>query len=410
MKSTKPRRVFDTKEGKFCVLEIDTKKQVVVYNLRGSQSKFLSKITLEGFTALPSGLFLGRNGWGFSSGSKGYYLLEGLHQYTNQHKPIDLIVSLKRHKAFLKELALKTKIVISFNDARRLLAELGKLNREHNVELRESVASFLSTVLPMRIKVSPEKFGMYHPGELSELLGKSDIGEKLNEDDLKAFSAFFQKTFSAKIQGRKSLIKEYKIKFAKAGRKITERVYLEEVIVEFEERLKKKTRDEEGWQKFLKAKVFPFLTGYVDIVDKENIGVDENYPDFVLIDVYGFADIFEIKTHITPLLTYDPAHRNYFWKSEVSETISQLENYLDTLILNQAEFIKKLRRYRQLPVKVVKPRGYIVAGMSSEFRGRDREKMEEDFRRLGKSLKNIDFILYDELLANLKNIKSKLEK
>jgi len=31
-----------------------------------------------------------------------------------------------------------------------------------------------------------------------------------------------------------------------------------------------------------------------------------------------------------------------------------------------------------------------------------------DFRKLGSSLKNINFILYDELLENLKNLRSKL--
>lgn len=70
----------------------------------------------------------------------------------------------------------------------------------------------------------------------------------------------------------------------------------------------------------------------------------------------------------------------------------------------------KMKRKRGLPIKVMRPRGYIVAGMSSEFVGRGKEKMEEDFRRLGRSLKNIDFLLDDELLENLKNIKNKLDK
>jgi len=403
------RKVFD-KEGEFCVLEIDEKKQVTTYNIRAGQSRFLTKIVLEGFVGLPQGLFLNRDGYGFSGKSKGFFFLQVLREQTNTRKPLELKISNRRRAGDFRELQTKTLTTIPFQEARSLLTELGRLNRGHNDELRRTAASFLSTVLRGRLRIAGEKFGTYHPGELAELLSKKGVDKKLSEDDLRVFSGFFQKAFSAKILGRKKLIKEYRIKFAKASRKITERVYLEEVIREFEERLKRNTRDEEGWQIFLKEKVFPFLTGYVDLIDKENIGVDESYPDFVLIDVYGFADVFEIKTHVTSLLTYDAAHGNYYWRSEIAEAISQIENYLDALNLNQTEYVKKARRKRELAIKVIKPRGYIIAGMSSEFSGRDKEKMEEDFRRLSRSLKNIDFILYDELLANLRNIRSKLDE
>ncbi len=410
MPTSRIRKVFDTKEGKYCVLEIDSRKRLTTYHVRSGQSKFLSKVILLGFAGFPQGLFLNRDGYGFSGKSKGYFFLESLRQQTNPHKPLELVISERARTGSFKESQAKTRVVIPFREARHLLVELGRLNRGHNNELRETVASFLSTVLPSKMKISTNRFGAYHPGELAELLSKKDIDKKLNEEDLKTFSNFFQKAFSGQVRGRKSLIKEYRIKFAKAGRKITERVYLDEVVREFEEKLKRKTRDEEDWQKFLKGKVFPFLTGYVDIVDKENIGIDEKLPDFVLVDVYGFVDVFEIKTHITPILTLDADHGNYYWRSDIVEAISQLENYLDILSLNQAEYVKKLRRKRELAIKIIKPRGYIVAGMSSEFVGRDKEKMEEDFRRLGRSLKNIDFLLYDELLANLKNIRSKLEQ
>ena len=36
------------------------------------------------------------------------------------------------------------------------------------------------------------------------------------------------------------------------------------------------------------------------------------------------------------------------------------------------------------------------------------EKEMEDFRKLGTSLKNISFILYDELFERLKNLRAKL--
>ncbi len=408
-KKNESRKIYSEKDGKFLVQEINDRKKITTYYIRGDrQSKFLSKITLQGFVGLPPGLYLTKDGYGIKAQSKGYYFLEVLSSQINPNKPLDLIISSTGRGGF-KEFQHKTRIMLPFKETTKLLNELIVLNRAQNNEVRKAVASFLSSTLNKNINISQVKFGEYHGGELSVVLNKTKINTRLTAEDLKAFSDFFEKAFKARVRGTKQIVKDYKIKFAKESRKLTEKVYLADVINEFEQKFKRKTGDENDWQVFLKERVFPFLTGYVDIIDKENIGVDEKYPDFVLLDVYGFADVFEIKTHKTLLLVEDSSHGNYYWRGEVAEAISQLENYLDTLNLNKAGYIEKISRKRDLSIKIIKPRGYIVAGSSSEFYGKNKEKMEEDFRRLSKSLKNIDFILFDELLANLKNIKAKLE-
>ena len=55
-------------------------------------------------------------------------------------------------------------------------------------------------------------------------------------------------------------------------------------------------------------------------------------------------------------------------------------------------------------MKVVKPRAILITGHSEQL---DTEEKRDDFKVLRQSLKNIDIILYDELLEGLENQKNK---
>jgi len=105
------------------------------------------------------------------------------------------------------------------------------------------------------------------------------------------------------------------------------------------------------------------------------------------------------------LLAFDKSHDNYYWKPEVAQAISQIENYIDAVIRNASEYVRSVKRKKHVDIKVIRPRGYVVAGNSKQFKT---EKELEDYRKLGSSLKNINFILYDELLERLRNLRSKL--
>ena len=63
-------------------------------------------------------------------------------------------------------------------------------------------------------------------------------------------------------------------------------------------------------------------------------------PQGCAVDVYGFIDVFEIKRHDTGLLAFDQSHENYYWKPEVAQALSQIENYIDAVITNAAEYTK----------------------------------------------------------------------
>ena len=124
------------------------------------------------------------------------------------------------------------------------------------------------------------------------------------------------------------------------------------------------------------------------------------YPDFSLITHDSYLDIFEIKKPSTNLLRYDDSRDNYFWDTEMAKAIIQTENYIEK-VSNSAETIRGfIKDEYQIELKIVKPRGIILAGKSNIF---TKQKQKDDFRLLAQGNKNLTFLTYDELLNRLLN-------
>ncbi len=401
-KEEKPEQHLDSEKGTFCVYEIYRKQNKTIYYLRGGQAKFLSKIILEGYAGLPTGLYLNKNGYGF--GRKGSFLLSALKNNFFSNKLFELIITSKKTKG-IRNSALKVSAILPLIDVKNLLVRLGRINEDSNNELRSEVASFLSTKFPKQTKISTIDFDDYRGGEMAALLRRKKVAQKLNEEDLESLKNFFPRIFETSLKGKKRAIGAERGALIQNTKKVTDKIFLDEVIKEFENNLAKKTFSETDWQKFLSQKVFRFLANYVTTIEKQNVSISVSYPDFVLADIYGFVDVFEIKRHETPLVILDESHDNYYWRPDIVKAISQIENYNDEIIRNADDYIRAVKRKKGVDIRVVRPRGYIIAGMSSQFKNK---KESGDFRKLGCSLKNISFILYDELFENLKNLRSKL--
>lgn len=397
-----PEKHFASDDPTFCIYEVYRKSKKTTYYLRGGQAKNLGSINLIGFEGIPAGLYLNKSGYGF--GKKGVFLLSALKNHLTHGKALEFNISSKQVKK-IKKNALKVSITLPLIDVKNLLVKLGRINEDSNNELRGAVASFLSTKFPKQVKISTDDFDEYKGGEVAALLRRKKVAQKLNEEDLESLNSFFPKIFESSLKGKKGVVKASRANLIKKTKNITDRIFLDEVIKEFESNLSKKTISENEWQKFLSEKVFRFLANYVTSIEKQNVSVSVSYPDFVLVDVYSFVDVFEIKKHDTPLLALDTDHDNYYWKPEVSKAIAQIENYIDEIVRNSDEYIRVVKRKKGLDIRIIRPRGYIIAGTSSQFKNK---KESADFRKLGVSLKNINFILYDELLANLKNLRTKL--
>jgi hypothetical protein len=137
---------------------------------------------------------------------------------------------------------------------------------------------------------------------------------------------------------------------------------------------------------------------YGEVLEKESVSLQGKFPDFMLIDAYGYLDIYEIKKPGTRLLSLDRGRNNYYWDTEISKAIAQVENYIHQAQRHADSLRNDIRQNKGVEVNIVRPRGYIVAGLRSQLTS---AKMGDDFRILAESLKNIDVLLYDDLLASL---------
>lgn len=396
-------KITDEKDG-FVILEIDRVKNETIYYVRGGDEKLFPKFIFKGFTEIPSGLYINKSGFGFPGRSK--LFLKGIYTELPKNKPAELVITKVNKKPFVRIGAAKTVVTFSLADVVLIVKSMRKISAQASSDIQDEVNSFLATKIPDRYKATQKKFGQYVSGELSLMLQKRGILSSINEEDLQTLSGFIPKIFDPNTlqKGRKTKIKEYKLSLVKSSSQISQKIYLEQVIDEFSKNLQNASFSEKKWQDFLLEKVFPFITSYQKIIPKPNIGIDVKLPDFLMIDIYGFTDIFEIKKSSEPVLILDDSHQNWYWRPVIAAAIAQAEKYVETLQNNADAIIRSFRRRYDIDFTVVKPQAYLIVGTRSKLTNK---AMREDFKALSKSLKNIEFIFYDDLLDSLINLQKK---
>src|SRR5262249_2908566 len=135
---------------------------------------------------------------------------------------------------------------------------------------------------------------------------------------------------------------------------------------------------------------------------KANTGVSNaSYPDFFLITYDGYLDIPDIKTPFTSLLSYDKDRKQHVWNPEIAEAIANLENHIQLISDSGDRLRKKVKDDFGIELHVIKPRGILFAGNSTQFTGN--RPMQDDFGALNQALKNVSVVTYDELLTRLRN-------
>jgi hypothetical protein len=141
--------------------------------------------------------------------------------------------------------------------------------------------------------------------------------------------------------------------------------------------------------------------GYIRPIEKMNVAIGSTkFPDFALVTHDNYLDILEIKKPDTSILKADNSRGNYHWDIEVARAVIQVENYLEHITNHAAQVRSFIKDTYGLELKVVRPRGFILAGNSGEF---SLQKQRDDFRLLSHGLKNVMVITYDELLTRLEN-------
>lgn len=384
-------------KSKELVYQLDTKRRRGKYFLRpNGQSKWVANITLSGFDRLPSGLK--KNGGGFPSG--GYLLLRYL---SDKFKGYKLTIDAEKASGIQKSNG-RYAVILNHGDLRQILRVLRAVNSEFYDQRRSEVYGFLSQCFPKRFKAAKKDKTAYGGGELARILDKRNLIKNLTPQDIESLGGFFPeflKQYGDRLKGQKKLLA-----FADSKRAV-EVVYVQKVIRRYERKLRAKSHNEQAWQDFLREYILLFTTNYASTLEKESIAFKGKYPDFLLIDAYNYLDIYEIKKPNTNLLKKDKSRGNYYWDTELAKAISQVENYIATAERNGPGLREEIRKHKGIDVRVLKPRGFIIAGERKQLKG---EPMEDNFRLLNNSLKNVEVILYDELLSNLKIFLRRIKK
>jgi len=381
---------------KLLVYEINKNSKRGVYHVNPNCDfyKLTKRVSLRGFDKLPKGF--STDGYGFVSPA-GTFLTSSLQSSFGEN--IKIIISKNSKSSFNKQ---KKELTINHNDYLSILEPLRMIRTERNLKSNEHVAYILHQLFPRKYKSTKEvkTIYSYENDKISKIIGEDEsILKELSKKDIDTI---------VRINSllEKDAKSEFKyIELQDKNKKKNEKVFLQTVVKEYEKRLLKNLT-ESDWQIFLRKYILLFNTSYVNNIEKLNVDLRGRYPDFMLVNVYGYIDIYEIKRPSTNLLKHDDSRDNYYWDTEVAKAITQTEKYIQMLIKKDKDVKEIIKEKHQLEVKIVRPRGYIIVGQSSQF---ENSKMEDDFRLLASSLKNVDVILYDELLGSLKNLVKRLK-
>lgn len=362
----------------------------------------LKKLEFIGFNEQPKGLSLYETGGGFnfrqSKKIAGDVFLSFLSEKYKRNISFQIFQN-EKQKAIIKITANSVRIKISLSSFRRIIENLGKEISNQNSKL---IQARINETFQGKTSIDVPFINM----PKNALADVKYSG--LTKEDHRAVLDFYEKYIheNSETEEFKNLSKKFIIE----GNKET----LKKVIRRFEIRLKNIKFNETKWQNFLHTEVFPFISNYHESIRESDVNTGqekngEKKPDFVWIDIYGFIDVFEIKTPHTDILArrIDKSHDNYYFSSDASKAISQIEKYVLFLERNVIKYKKYMEKLTSMPFSVLKPKAILIIGNSKEYDNNDKKK--EDFRLIRRALKNIEIITFNELLDNLKSIESKIQ-
>jgi len=385
------------KEGKiFFRLNKKTKRGTYSIFPKFNQFKFCEAVTLFGFDRLPSGFYT-NDGIGLTGA--GYVFLQQI--FEEYDKKIALTLT-PIGASKLDARTTKVSIRIPHDELTSINADVRSTKRVRNEEVRTDVRRFLAKQFKRRFGRFSKAAPQYTAGTLAKTLSAPKLISKLGADDREELERFIP-DYLASIQGTLRAKNKLQVVFESldAGKKI----YLEKVIKEFRLKIKRKVQSESVWQEFLSSHILLLRNTYGEVLEKESVSLQGKFPDFMILDPYSYLDIYEIKKPSTHLLRHDKSRNNYYWDAEISKALSQVENYLHQVQRHSDALINDVRRNKGIDITIVRPKGYIVAGLRTELKTL---KMRDDFRILSEAMKNIDIILYDDLLSNLESFLKKI--
>lgn len=360
-----------------------------VFVTDSSQGKVIKKITFKGFTKKPLGF--SQAGYGFRGALKPiFYLLK------DEFAEIDEI-SIANQKSTVKG----KKIFFNKKEYDLMVAKLGITFKENSNRLSQTALLEMAGIFPKKFKTNT-RATKYVSGTLSQTLSQKGIVSQLSVDDISKLVEILPPLMERSAQAKSGLLS--KVRFTDLRDK-SNKLELKSIIDSYDKLLKRKTQKENDWQEFFKANILFFNSSYINLIDRANIGLDITIPDFLLIDQFQFVDVFELKRPDFNCLNYDKSHDNYYWSSEASQAIAQVEKYIFELENKANDLIVKFRD-NGIDINLVRPRGYVLISKRTmlDIKG------QKAYKLLNNSLKNVQVIFFDDFLNNLKNKYTNISK
>jgi len=348
-----------------------------------------TKILYRGYRKKPR--FLKDKGQGFSGGK---HLLETLNKKFG--KNYKLILTPKTDQIARSGTAWTVSV------SERTLNRINSIVRDRSRDLRLDAASQILSATFSDHFTASHRVETYRRGMFAGLLSSNLDPRAVSTDDQKAISAFAAKIATdPKATGfdeREAVKRKHDVQL----------LYLKNLIAEFDDRLSR-NYSEGNWQKYFEEKILYFQDNYINKIHKPNIAVvTTQFPDFGVITADDYLDLLEIKLPKTRILSEDKSHKTFYWTSDIAKAIAQVESYIDSVSDHKASIILQIEKLTGIRLRIVKPRGLVIAGSTSEFS--DNQVRADYFRMLNEGLKNVEIVPYDELSQRLKNTIVSIEK
>lgn len=351
---------------------------------------FLSEILIEGFKRLPDDF------------SENGYIKQGVQYYLNkklEKKSISKFIISKDKWNSLQKLPRKRTymLVLNYSSFKTLRENFLVINNQSTRNKNDILDSFFFNLFPETFEENTRSSKSQYRSVVSNL--NPSIIEHFTPDDLAEFERFTTELLEKKYQSD-----NYKFLQLTRTKIKVDSIAIDRILNEFQHNLENDI-SENLWGKYLKKNLFLLDSKYVKILPELNVILrGSRNVDFGMIDSKGYLDIFEIKKPNTPLLSSETDRGNYYWHSSTVKAIVQAEKYLFNAERKAGSLAEDIRREEKVFVKVVKPRAILITGHSSQL---DNDEKKDDFKVLRQSLKNVEIILYDELLEGLENQKNK---
>ncbi len=280
-------------------------------------------------------------------------------------------------------------VSINWADLLHILKKIGNEKRWYDRTRKLMINNEMAGITT---KLNKEK-SYLNAGQLDAFLKKFDSFEKVTKADIDSLSTVMETAPPSKISITSNFIKT---------RDKINKVFIEDIIKNFERLMSSKIDNEKQWQTFFGKNswilnhLFPFEVilrkqeAYVGGKTLEN--EDGRVVDFLFEN--GFQDNFallEIKTHKKDLLK-KTAYRKpdvFAYSDDLSGGISQC---LDQKDVFKRDFGNKER--------ILDPKAILVIGMKTNLS----EHQNKCFELLRSNQKNVDILTFDELLAKLKGL------